>query len=292
MTNRLKTLIAFILFLAIFGIPLLFFLCELISSVFCSIRDSVNKRREEGKKQFVRTNSSLLKELNKINAGQSFLEIKKIYSFDYDLKSKREFDSFDPYDAFCNLCYRKSTEFRELAMKTLENRKKLDVYEKTVNQLIQRLDKEGLGQQYFEAELAVINECKLTPVVNPQISILYEYKTPKEKKIYHRSEEYGIDEIEKAIKHKRDIYSANAKYRATVQHERSLMTDKLRYQVLQRDGFRCCICGASSADGVKLHVDHIKPVSKGGKTELSNLRTLCDRCNLGKGSSYYEGGIN
>ena len=67
-----------------------------------------------------------------------------------------------------------------------------------------------------------------------------------------------------------------------IQKERSLMTDSLRYDILRRDGFRCQICGATAQDGVKLHVDHIIPVSKGGKTEPSNLRTLCDRCNLGK----------
>ena len=67
-----------------------------------------------------------------------------------------------------------------------------------------------------------------------------------------------------------------------IQKERSLMTDSLRYDILRRDGFKCQICGATAQDGVKLHVDHIIPVSKGGKTEPSNLRTLCDRCNLGK----------
>ena len=65
--------------------------------------------------------------------------------------------------------------------------------------------------------------------------------------------------------------------------QRRLMTPSLRYKVLQRDNFRCVLCGASASDGVVLHVDHIYPVSKGGKTELSNLRTLCETCNLGKG---------
>ena len=65
--------------------------------------------------------------------------------------------------------------------------------------------------------------------------------------------------------------------------QRRLMKASLRYEILTRDGFRCRICGASADDGVTLHVDHIIPVSKGGKTEKSNLRTLCDRCNLGKG---------
>lgn len=65
--------------------------------------------------------------------------------------------------------------------------------------------------------------------------------------------------------------------------QRRLMTDSLRYDVMQRDGFRCVLCGATTKeDGVKLHVDHITPISKGGRTELSNLRTLCERCNLGK----------
>lgn len=32
----------------------------------------------------------------------------------------------------------------------------------------------------------------------------------------------------------------------------------------------------------KLHVDHIKPWSKGGTTEYGNLQTLCEKCNLGK----------
>lgn len=67
-----------------------------------------------------------------------------------------------------------------------------------------------------------------------------------------------------------------------VAQQRRLMTDSLRYDVLKRDGFRCQICGATAKDGYKLHVDHIMPVSKGGKTELSNLRTLCERCNMGK----------
>lgn len=59
---------------------------------------------------------------------------------------------------------------------------------------------------------------------------------------------------------------------------------RLRYQVLRRDNFSCCQCGASPAkdSSVVLHIDHIIPWSKGGKTELDNLQTLCSKCNLGK----------
>ncbi|MBQ6893391.1 MAG: HNH endonuclease [Clostridia bacterium] len=76
------------------------------------------------------------------------------------------------------------------------------------------------------------------------------------------------------------------------QYQRSMMTDSLRYDILKRDGFKCVLCGCSAEDGVKLHVDHIVPIAKGGLTVASNLRTLCERCNLGKSDKYDPDGIN
>lgn len=56
----------------------------------------------------------------------------------------------------------------------------------------------------------------------------------------------------------------------------------LRHEVFKRDNYTCQECGATKEDGAKLHIDHIIPVSKGGKDELENLQTLCDKCNLNK----------
>lgn len=58
----------------------------------------------------------------------------------------------------------------------------------------------------------------------------------------------------------------------------------IRWQVFQRDGWRCVSCGVKATDNdtVILHVDHINPRSKGGKNELENYQTLCDKCNIGK----------
>ena len=63
---------------------------------------------------------------------------------------------------------------------------------------------------------------------------------------------------------------------------------KLRYRVLARDSFKCVACGRSPAThaGVILHIDHDVPFSKGGKTALENLRTLCNECNWGKGDEH------
>ncbi|MBQ8902158.1 MAG: HNH endonuclease [Bacilli bacterium] len=71
-------------------------------------------------------------------------------------------------------------------------------------------------------------------------------------------------------------------YKITARFERSVINNDIRYEVLKRDNFRCKLCGMSAEDGVKLHVDHIIPVSKGGKSTMNNLQTLCERCNLGK----------
>ena len=58
----------------------------------------------------------------------------------------------------------------------------------------------------------------------------------------------------------------------------------MRWKVLQRDRFTCRACGASPAltAGVELHVDHVLPWSRGGRTVLENLQALCSVCNLGK----------
>jgi hypothetical protein len=63
---------------------------------------------------------------------------------------------------------------------------------------------------------------------------------------------------------------------------------RLRWTVLKRDNFSCTKCGASPAKNpiIILHVDHIIPWSKGGETNIENLETLCEKCNLGKSNSF------
>lgn len=65
-------------------------------------------------------------------------------------------------------------------------------------------------------------------------------------------------------------------------NQRRLMTPALRQQIAERDNYTCQICGKYMPDGVGLHIDHIVPVSKGGKTVPSNLQVLCSKCNGSK----------
>lgn len=73
-----------------------------------------------------------------------------------------------------------------------------------------------------------------------------------------------------------------------IQKERNKMTAKVRARILARDNYTCQICGLSRANEphLALHVDHIIPVSKGGKTVDSNLQCLCWQCNLKKSDKF------
>jgi len=62
---------------------------------------------------------------------------------------------------------------------------------------------------------------------------------------------------------------------------RKTISKRLRVLILQRDGFRCKMCGKTSRE-TTLEVDHIIPLSRGGTDSLDNLQTLCVDCNKGK----------
>jgi hypothetical protein len=61
------------------------------------------------------------------------------------------------------------------------------------------------------------------------------------------------------------------------------ISKKLRFEIFKRDNFACQYCGARAPEAV-LHVDHIKPVSKGGTNDMLNLVAACSGCNHGKGA--------
>lgn len=71
-------------------------------------------------------------------------------------------------------------------------------------------------------------------------------------------------------------------------NQRKLATRKLREEIMKRDNYTCQICGKYMPDEVGLQIDHIIPVSKGGKTVPSNLRVLCSKCNGSKSNKIFS----
>ena len=55
--------------------------------------------------------------------------------------------------------------------------------------------------------------------------------------------------------------------------------ERLRLEILARDGYRCRTCGRAG----RLEVDHVTPISKGGDPwNPANLQSLCRGCHLDK----------
>lgn len=56
----------------------------------------------------------------------------------------------------------------------------------------------------------------------------------------------------------------------------------IRFDVFNRDAFRCQYCGIGVTDGALLEVDHVIARANGGPDTLDNLVTACQECNRGK----------
>ena len=158
-------------------------------------------------------------------------------------------------------------------------------YSEKCQALIRRNDPDDVNscqlvpeKTFLQLECELFNETMLDPPRNVTFTVKGFYTSPKGRNHYEKLVSFDPEAIVElfALIEKRNEYLHSAK------RQRALMTPKLRYAVMKRDGFRCQLCGATSREGARLEVDHIIPVSKGGKTTMDNLQTLCSACNQGK----------
>src|SRR5262249_31913937 len=92
----------------------------------------------------------------------------------------------------------------------------------------------------------------------------------------------GRPTVETVVTKLLNIYLASKTARKPTPSHGRHIPSALRREVRTRDGGRCTYC---ASDGTRcsarayLQIDHIVPVARGGKTELSNLRLLCSAHN-------------
>jgi 5-methylcytosine-specific restriction endonuclease McrA len=68
---------------------------------------------------------------------------------------------------------------------------------------------------------------------------------------------------------------------------RRRLPENARLAIFEKYNFKCAMCNVPLTL-VTPHIDHIKPLAKGGKNEESNYQPLCETCNLRKGAKYEE----
>ena len=163
------------------------------------------------------------------------------------------------------------------------------------------LDTEALAGQFLgqsshprvkEARFAAIEKKRFDrrklayPTPTARVSSVVKYTSPKGKNSYSRSLIWDFGQLKDGLESAQATRASQTTTQALRQRERSLMTSSLRMTILRRDNYRCRMCGASAADGATLHVDHIIPVSRDGRTVAENLQALCEPCNLGKSNRF------
>lgn len=109
--------------------------------------------------------------------------------------------------------------------------------------------------------------------------------------VYQRKERYfssdDILALLKRLKNKNGkFYNDRGIWDSICRIERGKVSNKIRFAIYARDGYRCCRCGISQKYAA-LEVDHIIPIAKGGKSTYDNLQTLCHKCNVEKGDTVY-----
>ena len=86
-----------------------------------------------------------------------------------------------------------------------------------------------------------------------------------------------------------DISQVKVSHDELTQNGRIQFKELTRHYIFQKFRYRCADCGATNKE-TTLHIDHIKPLARGGTNHISNLQVLCERCNLVKHTDEWVGG--
>ncbi len=239
-------------------------------------------------KTIVIKTSGRLKELQQINAKYNFYGCDTEIIYPTRCRSKREYDRFDYLSHLKEYLLNHKTQIEELLFKIKSNNAMYENYMKEIQSCKTHKLEEICGRyhisygKYIAVENRLLKKDTKIPVLDVKLKVTAEYTSPHGRNHYYYGLIYTYWHIAKYLPIAVREYEQMTEYQRSAAAERAKMTDGLRYDIMKRDGFRCQLCGATASDGVTLHIDHIIPVSKGGKTVPSNLRTLCSRCNMGK----------
>jgi 5-methylcytosine-specific restriction endonuclease McrA len=235
--------------------------------------------------------SPKIKKLENLNKNISFYDVPSSISMEKRYDNKSHYNKMTPAYYMASRVKNELEVFEDYIHKIRENRIKKESYDILVDEIRSspcEVSKEVLNQErlsknmYLHFEEKIFNKTIINPTLGIKITVNLYYTSPNGRYSYTHSDTFGFDNLVACAESVSRTYLDKKTYEAISVSERAEVSDSMRYDVLKRDNFRCVICGASRDDGARLHVDHIYPISKGGKSVPSNLRTLCERCNVGK----------
>lgn len=270
---------------------LIFLFLALLITIFLIVRNVIKKKYTD----FVLQNSIYLKNLQEINSKYKFFS-------HIDFNQSHTYDNENFYcDITCldYLIYQLqfiSTKVIDQINKEKQNDRLYTEYQKEVAALTE-VGKFLIDIGKLKYDKLVATEKRLinqTIYAKPHTSFYIDvtlYCSQINGRIYAKKNEiFYADNILALIKRLRNrngtFYKDREIWNSICRVERGKVSNKMRFSIYQRDGYRCRKCGVSQMYA-QLEVDHIIPIAKGGKSTYNNLQTLCHRCNVEKGDSLY-----
>ncbi len=252
-----------------------------VTIIVCTI---ISRKR----RKIVQDTSVMFKKLLELNSKYNFnWNIQQQYTFQISLPSKSKFDRYELIHLLDKNILNNSKLMQ--TSKEIENNRNLyKEYSTKINSLKSEITEEQTKTlhisyaKYIKIEQKLFSKLKINPILDNTIVCTATYSSPKGRNHYFKTANYKMDQVLRRYTILQLQIANQNSEKMRKKRARSQMTDKLRYSILKRDGFKCKICGRTAEDGIKLHVDHIVPVAKGGETVSNNLRTLCETCNRGK----------
>ena len=255
--------------------------------VICCVRGYSNKKHRE----FVDEHSVALKELSRLNQKYKF-DVITLNTLTHTYDNGNFFEDISCRDFLIyQMQYIQREVFQSISLAS-HNKANYDKYTselKTVS-AIGKYDVD-IGElnhkKLKEIETEIFRSCILRPAVIFSITVILYYEKMNGIKYNKKMQIFYQDEVRDLIKRVNDrkgsFFNDRKIWDAICRVERGKVSNRMRFAIYERDGNRCCKCGIRENFAV-LEIDHIVPISKGGKSEYHNLQTLCHRCNLIKGT--------
>lgn len=115
--------------------------------------------------------------------------------------------------------------------------------------------------------------------------------TWQEKQLYlkaaARLDKVVADEEEKLAKVQREEARQQLRYEKDLAGKRRYISDITRARLLDSQECLCFYCEEPFSEEFEPQVEHVKPISKGGSSEMWNLVVACEACNAIKGDTDY-----
>ena len=250
-----------------------------------------------GYEEFVKEHSVSLKKLDELNQKYKF---EKVISHDMSHK----YDNATFYYEISEvdyLVYQLAYKGRYILAEILSaerNKELFAQYKDAIKQncclgVFDTEDTPKWRKRLIKIEKNVFKSRLQKPCVGFNLEVMLIQTNIKGRYLTYKSRTFNSNQIKELIRRVNDkteeFYNDKVIWDAICRVERGKVSNKMRFKVYERDGYRCVRCGRKNVD---LEVDHIFPIAKGGKSIFSNLQTLCHRCNAIKSDTVEAGAVD